>query len=118
MADKVTIIQGENATFTIKLRDADGDPFDISGFDKYKVCLPATDGEVMISEVANLNGSIITVDGNPILGKLSVQLKAADTLLLLEEERMDIDLELDVAASAAPRRAKFKNVLTVLSSLC
>jgi len=120
MSDKVTIIQGENAVFTIKLRDSEGDPIDLTPYDKYKVCLPTdtSGGSLDVSEVANGNGSIVTVDGDNLLGKLQIQIKAADTLSLLEEERMSIDLELDNAGTPAPKRAKFQNVLTVLSSLC
>lgn len=119
MADKVTVIQGENIVFTIKLRDSEGDPFSLASFNKYKVCLPGADGTpIEVTEVANANGSIVTVDGNNILGRLQVQLTAVDTALLLVEERTDIDLEIDNAGSPAPRKAKFRNVLTVLDSLC
>jgi len=118
MADKVTIIQGENSSFTVKLRDGNGDPFDVTAFDKFKICLQGANAPIEITEVANVNGSIVTLGGNSILGLLTVQIKSQDTLLLLEEERMDIDLELNNAATPNPRRAKFKNVLTVLSSLC
>lgn len=116
--NKVKIIQGENAVFTIKLRDEAGDPFDLTPYDKFKVCLPTPSGAVTISEIANANGSIVTVDGISELGKLKVQVKAADSLQLTVDERMNIDLELDNAGTPDPRKARFENVLTVLTSLC
>lgn len=116
---KIKIIQGENAVFTIKLRDELGDAVDLTPYDKYSVCLPAADGSVItISEVANANASIATVDGSPIKGFLKVQVKLGDTALLLVEDRMTIDLLLDNAGSPDPKKAQFANVLTVLSSLC
>lgn len=119
MADKVTIVRSEKSSFTLKLRDSAGDPFDISAYDKYKVCIPADDGSVVeITEVANGNNSIVVLDGNAILGRLIVTINQVDTALLLEEERQDLQLVLDVAASAAPKIAVFKNVLTVLGNIC
>jgi hypothetical protein len=119
MAKKALITQGENAVFTIKLRDEEGDPFDLTAYDKFSVCMPKSDGDTLeVTEVANANGSIVTVLGDALLGKLQVAVKSGDTSDLLADERLDIGVKIDVAASPDPRIKTLKNVLTVEENPC
>jgi hypothetical protein len=114
MDTMVRIVKGENATFTIRLRDQDGDPFDLTPFDQFRVCLPGI-GEtpVQVTETVNVSGSVAAVAGNPILGKITVTVKAPDTGVLGFGERQDVDLELNNATTPNPRRTRFKAVLNV-----
>ena len=116
----VKIIQGENAEFTIKLRDENCDPYDLTNFSKFKVCMQgASDGTVVeITETPNANDSKVELLGNAVLGKLKVTLDALDTVLLNPAERADIDLEIDSAAGDNPKRTRFEAALTVLESMC
>lgn len=114
----VRLVQGENAEFTIKLRDSVGDPFDLTNFNKFKICLPGLNGKIEISEVANANLSIAAITGDDILGKILVTLKAADTLLLSIGERQDIGLIIDNAGTPNPRAKNFDGSLSVEASPC
>jgi len=116
---KVEIYKGGNSVFTIRIKDEDGEPFDLTPYDKYSVCLPNTDGTTLtITEVAGANGSVVALLGNAILGKLQVTVKKLDAADLEEDERMDLDLVLDNASSPDPKAKRFKNVLTVIPTRC
>lgn len=110
----VRIVKGENATLTIKLRDSEGDPIDLTPYNKFKVCLPTVGSSPLeITETPNTAGSSISVSGNVLLGKLVVNVKAADSETLNAMERQDIDLELNNSVTPNPRRARFKGILNV-----
>lgn len=110
----ITITVGEKAQFEIKLRDIYGDPYDLSGFDKFKVCIPVGQGSgLTVSETPNANGSVVAkITGKTYQG-LNVTLAAADTTGLEVEDRLYIDIELDNAGTPNPKRQRFKNALNV-----
>src|SRR3990172_4159356 len=115
----IEITKGEDAVFTIKLRNEFNDPFNLTNYDKFQVCLPKTDGSFLnITDVANINGSVVEIIGDPLLGKLQVTVDEVDTATLRVDERVDVDIELDNLAMPSPRRKRLKNVLTVVSSVC
>jgi len=114
----IDIVQGENSTFDIKLRDSEGDPFDLTNFDEYTVCLPLTSGTLSLTQVANANGSLIALSGNALLGKLNVSVNSVDTTLLKVADRQDIGLELNNNGTPNPRRQKFAGVLNVTATIC
>jgi hypothetical protein len=114
----ITITKGEKAVFTIKLRDKDGDPFPLTAFDRFKVAMPIGSGAgVEITQTANSSGSVVAVDGNPLLGKLSIVMNKADTAKLLAEDRLPVDVELDNSVTPNPKRQRFTNALNVVETV-
>ena len=114
----VRIVQGENATFDIKLRDCDGDPFDISGFDLYKVCLTNADNSILeVSETVNANGSVVTAPAG-LATILRVAVNSADTAGLKIGDRLPVGVVLDNSGTPNPRARKFENALVVEASPC
>ena len=114
----VTIIKGELKTFAIKLTDQDANPFDLTNYDLYRVCIAIPSGEVSISETALPSGSVVVIVGDPILGTLEVKMQPAETSLLQTGTRQTIDVEVDRSADPGPRRSRIKEVLTVESFTC
>lgn len=114
----ISIIKGEQKSFVINLTNSDGAPFDLTPYDKYRVCIATNTGEVSISEVALASGSVVNVQGDPILGMLTVLMQPAETSQLKEGSRQTIDVEVDIAASPAPRRSRIKESLTVDGFTC
>jgi len=115
----IKITQGENKTFTITLRDKDGNPFDLSNFSKFKVCLPLeNDAKLTLTELINGNGSIVAILGSPLLGKLEVTVNFLDTLNLKPGANQDIGVVLDNAGNTDPRPKNGLGVLTVEDAVC
>jgi len=110
----ITITKGEKAVFDIKLRDELGDPYDLTNFDQFTVCLPKGSGSSLeITEVQNANGSVVAkITGKTYQG-LTVTVGADDTSELEEEQRLSISVELDNAATPNPKRIVLKNALNV-----
>lgn len=80
-AKPIKIIQGATKKFNIRLKDGNGDAFNVAG--TCVLSLKQTDGDFLeVTEAANANGSVLTpTDAS---GKLAVVLAGADTALLLE----------------------------------
>jgi len=114
----VNITRGENKTFTITIRDQDGDPFDLTNFDQYKVCLPLTATHLDITEIANANGSVTTLLGSAVLGKIQVYVNYVDTALLKIGERQDIGVLLNNSTTPNPRGQTNTGVLNVKAAIC
>lgn len=114
----VTIIKGEFKTFAIKLTDQNGDPFDLTNYDLYKVCIAITSGEVSVSETPLASGSVVTVTGDPVLGTLEVKMQPDETSQLVAGSRQTIDVEVDKSLTPSPRRSRIKEVLTVEDFTC
>lgn len=113
------IIQGSTRTLTLRIRDEEDDPIDLTTYDKFLVCLTQSDGTTLqITESANANGSVVNTVGDPILGKLSVLIKAADSELLRVGARQTVYVEWDITASPDPQRAKVENALEVEDFNC
>lgn len=114
----INITQGQTKVFTIKLRDKDGDPYDISGFDQFKVCLPQNGGGALdITEVANANGSVVT-DVSGLATKLQVTVNYLDSETLQIGERQDIGLVLNNSGTPNPTPQNFPGELNVKASIC
>ena len=115
--EAITIVQGETIVFTLKLRKANGDPYDLTNFDKYKVCFKGADGSVVSVDQAGVD-SKVEVLSSPLLGLLQVTLDKTFTATLYPDDRQHIHLEIDNAATPAPKRAVYEGVLTVKEFLC
>jgi len=115
----ITIDRGEKKIFEIDFRLKTGRPFDLTGFDRFKVCLPIGSGsKVELTDVANANGSIVEILGNAILGILKVTVGPDDTLKLVADQRLYIDVEIDKSATPGPIRERFLDALNVTESVC
>jgi len=115
----INITQGENKVFEIEVLDEDDRPFDLTLFTKFKVCLPLVGGTLItLTEVANTNGSVVAVLGNPLLGILQVTLNFADSATLLVGQGQAIGTVLDNAGNTDPRPKLTENILNVLASPC
>jgi len=112
----ITITKGEKAVFDIKLRDELGDPYDMSGFDEYKVCLPTGSGGTLeITQNQNANGSVVSSISGETYQGLNVTVGSTDSATLTEEDRLSISVELNNAATPNPKRAVLRNALNVES---
>ena len=115
----VNITRGENKVFTIKIKDQDGDAFDLTNFDEFDVCLPLEGGtKLTISEVANANGSVVAILGAAVNGKLQVTVNNVDTSLLKVADRQDIGVVLNNAATPNPKPKNGEGVLNVKANPC
>lgn len=108
----IRIVAGEQAEFLIKLRDGEGDPFDLTDFDKASLFLPVNGETLEVKETANANGSSIERQEPYVLGRLKVVLKTLDTRNLKVAERQDLGLTIDNSVDPAPRS---KNLTASLS---
>ena len=114
----IGITKGENKEITLKIRDKEGDPFDLTNFTKFKVCFPNAGTGLVISEVANANGSVVALSGSAILGKLVVTLNYQDSATLEEGESLDIGVKVNSTAEDNPRSAVIAGELTVYPEVC
>ena len=115
----IKIVQGSTRNLTLRLRDDNDDPIDLTSYDKFKVCLTKSDGtNLEITEIATANGSIVSVLGSPLIGKLDVLIKADDSEDLKTGSRQTIYVEWDIAASPDPQRSVVENILEVEAFDC
>ena len=115
---QIRINRGEQKAFEIHLRKENGDPFDLTLYDKFKVAIPKGQGSALVvTQTANANGSVVAISGSPLLGVLVVTIKKPDTLALVAGDRLNIDMEIDITATPAPRRERFQDSLAIIDSL-
>lgn len=119
MSQKVAqIIKGEKAEFTIKLLDSNDDPYDLTSFDEFKVCLLKDDKSILeITDVAS-GDSVVAVDGSSVKGKLLVTIDAADTALLKADDDADVDGLINNATTPNPKGFHIPKGLQVIETLC
>ena len=116
---QVNINRGSDKQFNIKLFDQDGNPFNLTNYVQFQICIKISASNTLtISETANANGSTVDKDTPNELGRLLVDIKAADVATLRVMEGQDIDLKIAKAAGAEPRTFHFNNVLNVFDNLC
>ena len=110
----LTITIGEKFTGELKLRDVDGDPFDMSPYDKFKVCIPTGGGGgLVISETQNANGSVLSkITGKTYQG-LNIVIGKDDSKGLTEYDRTYIDVELDNAGGTITKRQRIDNAVVI-----
>lgn len=114
----INITRGENKVFTIKVKDQDGDAFDLTDFDEFDVCLPLESGKLTISEAPNPNGSVVAILGAAINGKLQVTVNNVDTNTLKVADRQDIGVVLNNSATPNPKPKNGEGVLNVKPNPC
>lgn len=102
----VKIVQGEDKTVNLRLRDENGDPFDITGATPLKAIFKKTDGTLLEK---GLGTGVVIVNGPA--GKLTVDLEDADTALLKVGEFQDFEVEINIGT--AKTIVQFQKALTV-----
>jgi hypothetical protein len=86
----VDVVQGAGAVLNCKfLYKGSKDPLDLTGITEISTCLLNDDGTEL---VLSLTGGQISVYGNPILGKISITLTAAQTALLAVDDSADLQV--------------------------
>jgi hypothetical protein len=79
----------------------------------------APSGHLEITEVANANGSVVSINGSAVLGELLVDLRPDDSELLLDGKYQTINVEIGKSSDAtARRRWTLYRVLTVVEYDC
>ncbi len=113
-------IQGGKLEFEIALVDENGRPVDTTVYDAFKICIRKTaTTTLMVSQVANVNGSVMTKVGVAQTGVFKVVINPVDSLTLEVKERQDIDFEMRETANATNIiRAVFKDRLSIFKTSC
>lgn len=118
---QVTVInKGEEAEFDVFLENETFPrSMDITSFDAFKACFITDSGTpLVVTQIANLNGSSITkVDGGTY-GQLKVVLGPLDSALLKAGPGEDLEIVRDVIASPAPKHERLHRVLNIEESIC
>lgn len=112
----VTIDQGEDKPFNIYLYGADGRPFDLTGYDKFTLSLPAKQQSmqngILITETVSTNGSIITC-ATPTLGVLAVLIKRLDSVAVKSGGNQDGYLQIENTVAVTRKRIKLPGMFNV-----
>lgn len=107
---------GEAKDFVIVISTETGERFNLTGYDEFKVCLPAApSGNLELTEVATVSGSVVTVNGLAALGELLVDIKPTDSATLKVGKYQSMYVEL--AQSADPDAIKRFNLSKSFSVL-
>lgn len=112
------IIQGGLTNIAVRLQQVlngvIGDPVDLTGVTEIVTCFQNTDGtEVTLT----LTGGAVTILGNPILGKIGIQITAAQTTLMKVTDGDTLELAITYG-SADPVKTQIPNAYAVLQSQC
>ena len=112
------IIQGSQETLMVRLKNIangiEGDPVDLTTITEIKTCFQNADGtELMLTKT----GGAISVLGNPVLGKISIALTAAQTTLLAVTSIATLEISL-IFSGADPIKIQISKAYTVLPSVC
>lgn len=106
----VKIVQGEDKSINLRLRDENGDPFDITGADPLKAIFKKTDGTLLEKGI----GTGVAIVNGPA-GKLTVDLEDADTSALKVGEFQDFEVEINIGSDKTI--VQFQKSLTVKKRL-
>jgi len=100
MAKRPVIFQGSDKILNLKLREENGDPFDLTGETEITVCFKAADGGASID--LTKGGGDVTITGSLLLGKISVSISDANTDLIETGEKVDFMVYVDKGAIRTP----------------
>ncbi len=119
MSDKITIIQGEDKSFVIRLQRANGDAYDLSNVTDAEVCFRNADGSTLIKTLSvvppNLGGVEI-LDGLPINGRLRVRVEDPESPLLKVGDNQDFEVLIN--ENGEKKIHQFLRKLQVLRRVC
>jgi hypothetical protein len=112
------IIRGQDKTLTpVKIRLANGDPYDLAGNTEISACFLNANGTTL---TVTLGAAAIIVNGIDALGSISITLTDAETALLALGENQTFHVLVDVGAHPGGTRTaiEFKQVLDVIEAIC
>lgn len=109
----IKIIQGEDRSITVKLKDGNGADFDLTLYDSVEACFKGTSGSITKS----LGSGIIKETPNEC-GKITISLEDADTLLL-ETGTQSFEVIIDDLSETDKKRIiQFENSLNIVERIC
>lgn len=96
--------RGERIKIIVRARDDEDDPIDLALFPKRTFCLVTGDSSVVVTEDASAAGSVITLVGDPLIGKMQVDIfpidsddvEASETVLYTPVVKLSSDNDEDV----------------------
>lgn len=109
---RLSIVQGEDISITIRLSEEDGDPYDLTGITEITAEIPKTGGGCVSK---TYTGSAIAIVSPATSGKITVALTDTDTALLLAGTN---SLELTLDFGTTRRIKQFRNQLEILEQIC
>jgi hypothetical protein len=115
------ITQGEYVELTLKLIDPQTSrPFDLTGYNRFKVCIPSESGHVEITHTANGNGSVVAINGDEILGEILAKFYPTDSALFKTDTELNVSLEIYKSADSPikPLRKVFQRAIFVIPFEC
>jgi len=110
----LNIIQGEDRTLTVLLKDGDGNAYDLTGNTEITALFCAAAGGTLPSAPTKTGGEI-TIVGSADCGKIQIVLTDADTALLATGNQ-DFEIELD--AGTDKRIVQLLKAINVLERVC
>ena len=115
------ITQGEYVELTLKLIDPQTTrPFDLTGYNRFKVCIPSDSGHIEITHTANANGSVVEISGDEILGEILAKFYPTDSALFKTDTELNVSLEIykTTDSPAKPLRKVFQRAIFVIAFDC
>lgn len=106
-----TIVRGEDKSLILKIKDANADPFSLTGITAITVKFKKSDGTTLSATLAGGKVTILSAEG----GKISVSLNDTETALLKAADKSPITLELEFGA--VKRILNFNNAIGIVSPL-
>lgn len=86
----VEIVKGEDKTFSIDIKDANGDAFDLTGFTELTAEFAGTAGKVTLTTAVDPNGQVASA--NPVCGKMEITLTDVGSALLESGDTQDLEI--------------------------
>lgn len=112
------VIQGEDKTLTIKLRDSDGDPIDLTPYvgglpDDIVFCIKRADETSLELKLSTTGVTVLSA----VLGRIQVVISDTETALL-EIGPLGFELELIKSGGTDKNIIQFKEALEVVERVC
>ena len=107
------IVQGSDRNLALTIRDANGDPIDLTAETEITAVFTKTDGTNL--ELTKTSGAI-TIVGNPILGKITILMTDTETSSLETGIKVDFKVYLDVGVHPGGTRriVRFEQLIDVV----
>jgi hypothetical protein len=112
MSSEATIVKGEDVTLTVNIRDADDNPYSLSGITEITARFPK-DSSTAAVEKTLTDTSIVIVSST--LGQITIALTDTDTALMKAGSQQSLELFLDVGTTR--RIVQLRNMLSINAKL-
>ena len=112
--DVQEIIKGSTGSIITRLKDANGDPYDLTNMTEISACFANTDGTTLTL----LNStSGIDVLGSALIGKIEIHLTATNSALLLAVENATLQVTVTLSSGRVDKFRKTRSY-SILASVC